>query len=229
MVRFLTSGMMPGSFEEHVCLEMAQGEGFVLLALYAIIDTIDTTTAAGAEIKSILQRAVKQEERHVAFGERRTQAALESKPSLRARLLGLSLVSMWGVRRLGSFMRNRLPRDHAVLARLPEFLEFTQRCAEKRLVRMGVLQRPLAETSSVTRLAALASAYAWKPLITLFTLPLRLLPAALDPTSPKRVTRTYLLDAQLDARVRAAKGIARRDAAGESDEDDELAVRPSHV
>src|SRR5213594_3268991 len=40
MVRFLTSGMMHDSFEEHVCLEMAQGEGFVLLALYELIDTL---------------------------------------------------------------------------------------------------------------------------------------------------------------------------------------------
>ena len=41
IVRFLSTGMMPASFEEHVCLEMALGEGFVLMALYAVIDTID--------------------------------------------------------------------------------------------------------------------------------------------------------------------------------------------
>src|SRR3982074_3023346 len=41
MVRFLTSGMMPATFAEHVCLEMALGEGFVLMALYGVIDTID--------------------------------------------------------------------------------------------------------------------------------------------------------------------------------------------
>src|SRR2546425_1166193 len=40
MVRFLSTGMMPGSFEEHVCLEMALGEGFVLMALYGVIDKI---------------------------------------------------------------------------------------------------------------------------------------------------------------------------------------------
>ena len=143
MVRFLTSGMMPDSFEEHVCLEMAQGEGFVLLALYALIDTLDDGSAAGREIKQILQRAVKQEERHVAFGERRTIAALQTKRGLRSRLLGLSLVSMWGVRRLGAFMRDRLPKDHVVLSHLPAFLEFTQRCAETRLLRMGVLELSL--------------------------------------------------------------------------------------
>src|SRR5881398_971244 len=69
LVRFLSTGMMPGSFEEHVCLEMALGEGFVLMALYAVIDTIDH-----AGIREILERAVRQEERHVDFGERRTAA-----------------------------------------------------------------------------------------------------------------------------------------------------------
>src|SRR5438270_8069732 len=95
MVRFLTSGMMPATFAEHVCLEMALGEGFVLMALYGVIDTIDHEG-----IRQILQRAVKQEERHVDFGERRTAAAVRARPALRRRLLGLSLVSMWGVRRL---------------------------------------------------------------------------------------------------------------------------------
>src|SRR5213079_399422 len=58
MVQFLITGMMPSSFEEHVCLEMALGEGFVLMALYGVIDTVDHE-----EIRAILSRAVKQEER----------------------------------------------------------------------------------------------------------------------------------------------------------------------
>ena len=40
-VRFLATGMMGGSWAEHVALEMAQGEGFVLQAFYAVIDTLD--------------------------------------------------------------------------------------------------------------------------------------------------------------------------------------------
>ncbi len=178
IVRFLTTGMMPGSFAEHVCLEMALGEGFVLMALYGVIDTIDHE-----EIRSILQKAVKQEERHVDFGEQRTMRVLRQRPSLRRRLLGLSLVSTWGARKLAGFMRSRLPADHAVLSRLPAFLRFTVDCAEKRLLRMGVLLEPFAELSVLEKSVAVAEAYG----ASLLTAPLRLLPR-------KRLTDTYLRD-----------------------------------
>ncbi len=190
MVRFLTSGMMPATFEEHVCLEMAQGEGFVLAALYAVIDTIDQPA-----IREILVRAVRQEERHVDFGERRTIAALQAHPGLRRKLLGLSLVSAWGVRQLGKFMRSRLPADHPVLQRLPAFLDFTLATGEQRLLRMGVLDRPFAQLSLATRAAALAAAY----LGTVAAAPLRFF------RRPKRLTETYLRDPQLSARADAAE------------------------
>ena len=188
LVRFLTSGMMPATFEEHVCLEMAQGEGFVLMALYAVIDTIDHD-----EIRGILQRAVRQEERHVDFGERRTAAAVAQRPSLRRRLLGLSLVSNWGVRRLGAFMRSRLPQDHPVLAQLPAFLEHSVACAEQRLRRMGVIDRPLSQVSALAKGAAIAEAYGAGALAA----PLRLF------RRKRRLTATYLTD-PLVARRRSA-------------------------
>ena len=81
VVRFLATGMMGGSWAEHVALEMAQGEGFVLQAFYAVIDTLDHKPTV-----DILRRAVKQEERHVEFGEEQTRKAIESKPWLRRRL-----------------------------------------------------------------------------------------------------------------------------------------------
>src|SRR2546429_23750 len=83
-------------------LEMAQGEGFVLQAFYAVIDTLDHKPSV-----DILRRAVKQEERHVEFGEEQTKKAIEGKGWMRRRLLGLSLVSMWGVRRLARYMERR--------------------------------------------------------------------------------------------------------------------------
>jgi len=179
MVRFLTSGMMPATFAEHVCLEMALGEGFVLMALYGVIDTIDHD-----EIRAILTRAVKQEERHVDFGERRTIAAIASNGSLLRRLLGLSLVSTWGVKRLGGFMRSRLPADHPVLSQLPRFLDFTVACSQTRLLRMGVLTKPFAELSWLEKSAAVTEAYG----TSLLAWPVRKL------RPQKRLTETYLRD-----------------------------------
>jgi bacterioferritin (cytochrome b1) len=187
-VRFLATGMMGSSWAEHVALEMAQGEGFVLQAFYAVIDTLDHKPSV-----DILRRAVKQEERHVEFGEQQTAKAIEGRAWLRRRLLGLSLVSMWGVRRLTSYMKKRLPADHEVLHHLPAFLEHANRCAELRLRRIGVLDRPLAELSGTRRALLVAEAYGGKLLAglgSLVALPLRLLPWF----RKKRLTDTYLTD-----------------------------------
>jgi len=196
-VRFLATGMMGGSWAEHVALEMAQGEGFVLQAFYAVIDTLDHKPSV-----DILRRAVKQEERHVEFGEQQTAKAIEGKPWLRRRLLGLSLVSMWGVRRLAHFMERRLSaasgagpgQAHAVMKHLPAFLAHANVCAELRLARIGVLDRPLAELSAGKRALLVAEAYGGKllgALGSLVTFPLRALP--LWPKK-KRLTDTYLRD-----------------------------------
>ncbi|HEY0192335.1 MAG TPA: ferritin-like domain-containing protein [Kofleriaceae bacterium] len=191
-VRFLATGMMGGSWSEHVALEMAQGEGFVLGAFYAVIDTLDHKPSV-----DILRRAVKQEERHVEFGEQQTRKAIDGKPWLRRRLLGLALVSMWGVARLARFMETRLPKDHPVMRHLPAFLAHANVCAELRLRRIGVLDRPLAELSGAARALLVAEAYGGKAvggLASLITLPLRLLP--LWPKK-KRLTDTYLRDAHI--------------------------------
>ncbi len=188
-VRFLATGMMGGSWAEHVALEMAQGEGFVLQAFYAVIDTLDHKPSV-----DILRRAVKQEERHVEFGEDQTKKAIEGKPWLRRRLLGLSLVSMWGVARLAGFMEKRLPPDHVVLKHLPAFLAHANTCAELRLRRIGVLDRPLAEIGKAKRAALVAEAYGGKALGglgSLVMLPLRALPFW---PKKKRLTDTYLRD-----------------------------------
>src|SRR5262249_12998208 len=149
-VRFLATGMMGGSWAEHVALEMAQGEGFVLQAFYAVIDTLDHKPSV-----DILRRAVKQEERHVEFGEQQTTKAIEGKAWLRRRLLGLSLVSMWAVRRLARYMERRLSRGRLEgedpMKYLPAFLDHANACAELRLQRIGVLDRPLAELSGIRR------------------------------------------------------------------------------
>jgi bacterioferritin (cytochrome b1) len=191
MVTFLATGMMGATWAEHVALEMAAGEGFVLMAFYGIIDTLDHTASV-----DILKRAVRQEERHVDFGEQQTMKLIASRPWLRRRLLGLNLVSLWGVRRLAGFMGSRLPKDHPVLSRLPEFLEKTIQCADLRMQRMGLLDRPLGELSAIRRAALVAEAYGGKAitgLVRLITLPIRVF------MRKRRLTDTYLDDPAIRA------------------------------
>src|SRR5262245_33762976 len=157
MVTFLATGMMGGSWAEHVALEMAAGEGFVLMAFYGIIDSLDHPG-----IVEILKRAVKQEERHVDFGEQQTMKLIAGHPGLRRRLLGLNLVSMWGVKRLARFMQKRLAPDHPVLGLIPAFLDKTLACAELRMRRMGLLDRPLSELGALRKTALVTEAYGGK-------------------------------------------------------------------
>jgi hypothetical protein len=209
VVRFLSTGMMGGAWEEHVALEMALGEGLVLQAFYAIIELVDEP-----EIKAILQRGVKQEEGHVDFGEKRTAGLVEGRPWLRRRLLGLSLVSLWGVHRLAAFMRQRLPAEHPALGQLPDFVEHSVRCAELRLRRVGLLDRPLSEISSVQRAALIAEAYVGKALgglLDIVAAPFRLLPWF----ARKRLTDTYLNDPQVRRQLPPAGS------------DDDAATQPS--
>src|SRR3954462_8858849 len=50
-VRFLSTGLMGSDWAEHVAMEMALGEGLVLQAFYAMIETVDEP-----EVKAILRR-----------------------------------------------------------------------------------------------------------------------------------------------------------------------------
>lgn len=197
IVEFLSTGMMPDTWEEHVSLEMAQGEGFVLMAFYALIDTIDHD-----EIVAILSRAVKQEERHVDFGERRTKALLLEDPSLKRRLLGLNLVSIWSVERLAKHMEKTLDKSHPVVRHLPKFLAKVVQTGETRLIRIGLLDRPLAEMSRIEKARAVAEAYAAKGARRVKTLPKRLFPFG---SGPSRLTDAYLKDPGLLAQMDRAK------------------------
>jgi hypothetical protein len=189
LVRFLSTGMMGGSWAEHVCLEMAAGEGFVLVAFYAVIDSLDHKPSV-----DILRRAVKQEERHVEFGEQQTIKAIRGRSGRRRRLTGMHLVSLWAVRRLARFMQKRLPADNAVLRHMPAFLAHTNRCAELRMQRMGLIDRPLAELGGLKKALLVAEAYGAKipgALFSLVKLPFKLLAL---PFRRRRLTDIYLDD-----------------------------------
>ncbi|MFN0207901.1 MAG: ferritin-like domain-containing protein [Planctomycetota bacterium] len=147
-VKFLSSSFMGANFPEHTCLEMAAGEGFVLMIFYALIDTIEDDN-----IRRVLEAAVVQEERHVAFGENWTKRAIGEKPSLESQLLGLSLISLTTVRFFARRLHRYLPMDHEVIAQLPAFLEKTCAVAELRLQRIGVLKSQLSDLGSFKKTA----------------------------------------------------------------------------
>lgn len=145
-VRFLSSGMMGDDWAEHVCLEMALGEGYVLSVLYALIDTVEHE-----EIRSILRRATRQEERHVAFGESETLKAIAANPRLRGRLLGLSLWSLLGVSALARAVERGRESAHPVLQHVPSFLRHVKTTTEMRLERLGLLEVPVSSIPLPTR------------------------------------------------------------------------------
>lgn len=175
-VKFLSSSFMGASFAEHTCLEMAAGEGFVLMVFYALIETIDDES-----IVRILEGAVVQEERHVTFGEEHTRRAIVTNPSLAPQLLGLSLVSIATVRALARRIPKYLPMDHEVIAQLPAFLDKTCSVAELRLQRIGVLRGSISQLGIARKTALVAYGGAAHGIR-------RLLPKG------KKLTDTYLND-----------------------------------
>jgi hypothetical protein len=175
LVRFLSTGLMGAGWEEHVCLEMALGEGYVLTVFYALLDTIPD-----AEIVRLLGTAARQEETHVAFGELQTQAAARD-PRVRRRLLGMSLVSLIAMRRLGGWMAKRADPNHPVWRQFPAFAAHVAQVSELRLQRVGVLDRPMNAMPRVERARLVAAGLASR---------------AVAPLRPRRrlLTDTYLHD-----------------------------------
>lgn len=145
------------NWEEHVALEMAQGEGFVLMIFYALLATLDDE-----KVVRKLEAAVRQEEGHVEFGERWTKMLIERDPRARKRLLGLHLLSLWAITRFEKWLRKRVDMNHPVMRFLPDYLKRIIEVTELRLLRIGILDRPLARMGRLTKFAAIVRALAGK-------------------------------------------------------------------
>ncbi|HKD40332.1 MAG TPA: ferritin-like domain-containing protein [Myxococcaceae bacterium] len=176
VIRFMATGSMGTDYAEHVATEMAVGEGLVLMIFYALIDTIEDQ-----RVVKILESAARQEERHVAFGERQTQRLVAHNPRLASYLLGLNLGSILAMKRLARFVASRLGQEHEVLGQAPAFLDRLVAILELRLQRMHVLSGRISDIGPVRRAWLIATAY------------LRHWIGGLRP-KPKLLTRTYLED-----------------------------------
>lgn len=183
-LKFLATDFAGATFPEHCALEMALGEGFVLTAIYAFIDTLPE-----GEIRTLMSGLARQEEGHVNFGEQQTLRALTRDPRLAPHLLGLGLVSLAGVRVIARYAAKRFA-DHPVLRQMPGFLAHTNRVTELRLRRLGILKRPLSSLGRVDRAALMARATA------------RRYGRVLNPLRRKPVplTKSYLADPAIRAR-----------------------------
>jgi hypothetical protein len=184
-LRFLATDFAGGTYVEHTCLEMAIGEGFVLMAIYALIDTLPES-----EARNLLIGLSRQEEGHVRFGEEQTMRWLQRDSGQARHLLGLALVSILGIGQLARWVRKRYG-DHPVLSHMPGFLRAATGAAELRLRRVGVLDRPLEAIPRGERTTLMAGSVA------------RRYGRALNPfrAKPTPLTDTYLRDPELRARL----------------------------
>ena len=186
-LKFLATDFAGGTFVEHTCLEMALGEGFVLMTIYALIDTLPDS-----EVRRLLQGLSRQEEGHVSFGEEQTIRALRRDPTQAPHLVGLALVSLAAIGRLGGWIERRYA-GHPVLSQTRGFLEHVVGAAELRLRRMEVLDRPLASIAGAERARLMAGSVA------------RRYGRALNPfrAKPEPLTETYLRDPAVRERLGA--------------------------
>ncbi|HVL89378.1 MAG TPA: ferritin-like domain-containing protein [Actinomycetota bacterium] len=190
VLKFLVTDFAGATFTEHCFVEMALGEGFVLGAIYALVDTLPES-----DIRTMLKGLARQEEGHVSFGEEQTIKALRRDPAQARHLLGLALVSMAGVGKLAGYARARFA-DHPVLSQLPGFLAHTRKVTELRLHRMGVARNgTLPAMKPADRGMLIAASVA------------RRYGRALNPLRqrPRSLTGTYLRDPSIRERLRSGE------------------------
>jgi hypothetical protein len=184
-IRFLATGMMGGSWGEHVALEMALGEGLVLGVFYAMADTIPDSA-----IQKMIQQAAVEEERHVEFGERETEAWLHSHPYSRKLILGMGLIQIWVLQKLKKFVIRTIAKSvatsHPVMSQMELFYDHSIRCFELRVERLGISDVPLKGMGK------------WEKLSLVCMIPFRLIQERFRSKTPL-LTKSYLNDPVLES------------------------------
>lgn len=143
-VQFLSTGMMGGSWAEHVALEMALGEGLVLTIFYAMADTLPDQ-----ELSRILTQASEEEEKHVEFGERESLAVLKKHPGLRPFLLTLAWIQYLVLSALKRSFIKKIEKEglknHPVLSQFDAFYSHVLKTFELRIQRLGLSPQPMTQ------------------------------------------------------------------------------------
>ena len=154
LVRLLSLRSSGGGWEEHVALELAQGQGLVLSVLYGLLDTVEDPV-----IHPALERITAHLEGVVEFGERATIEALAHDPGLARRLAGLHLLHLYALRIVAEAARAIAPRRHPVLRQVPYFLYTAAAATETRLLRLGLVDRPPSALGRRQTVRLVAEAY----------------------------------------------------------------------
>ncbi len=136
-----------------VFMEHAMGEGMVLdIFRDVLLQTLPDTDPRVAGIKKKLRVVCKEEEEHVAWGERETVRILKERPELQPAFWGLFELQMWIVPFVVRAFQHKTGA-HPVLRHLPQFLSHVQSRARAQATRLGVV--PAETRGSLSRLGAI--------------------------------------------------------------------------
>jgi hypothetical protein len=118
-------------------MEHAIGEGMVLDVFKdVLLQTLPDTDPRVADIKKKLRVVCREEQEHVAWGEKETRRLLDAKPWLRTPYYGLVELQLSAINLLSWTLRRRL-RAHPVLAHLPGFAAHIQKRVRNQSARLG--------------------------------------------------------------------------------------------
>jgi hypothetical protein len=110
-----------------VLMEHALGEGMVLdIFRDVLLQTLPDDDARVPAIKKKLRVICKEEEEHVAWGEKETRRILAENPGLKTAFYGLLELQMWLVPQATAGLKQRAP-DHPVMQQLDAFVEHVQK------------------------------------------------------------------------------------------------------
>ncbi len=136
-----------------VLMEHALGEGMVLdIFRDVLVQTLPDTDPRVPTIKKKLRVICKEEEEHVAWGEKETRRILAEKPSLARPFYGLLELQLMLVPYAVSGLKQRAP-DHPVLRQLDDFVDFVRARVWKQGQALGFV--PETRPGSLSRAGAM--------------------------------------------------------------------------
>lgn len=141
-----------------VLMEHALGEGMVLdIFRDVLLQTLPEDDPRSEVIAKKLRVVCREEEEHIAWGEKETLRMLAEQPWLRTPFYGLLEWVSWFMPKVVEGLSSRAP-EHPVIARLPEFVAHVQRKLWRQGQKLGIA--PAERPGAPQRAAAMAAGLA---------------------------------------------------------------------